>query len=199
MQTNKSHVIKTQLQRVSEQKEASLKREHVMCIFLCFFLMSLFPMCFLHLIVITWEFEFFIERFLVQWLCCLRSPALPLCCSAPQKGCLPSSAPWPARAISHQHLMPYEESKIMIYFFLKPKLLLPAWGKQSEGREGIHSAVCLNCWSLFTRPEKEKLAGCCQCTGMSSRRLSAKIELSSEANLHGNYFRSLVLSLCSSV
>lgn len=71
-----------------------------------------------------------------------------------------SDLSWPAahrQQIAHQHPILYHESRIMIHFFLKPELLLHAWGKQWGGREGIHRSVFLNCsCSLFTRSEKER-------------------------------------------
>lgn len=74
--------------------------------------------------------------------------------------------------------------------------------REAVRRKGGNSQVCLP--ELFLLPlykvrKREKLTGCCQCSELSSGHLSAKIELSSESNLHGNYFRSLVLSLYFSV
>ena len=165
-------------------------------------------MCFWRSIVITWEFEFFIERFLVQWFSSTcKVPLCPLLCrSVPWKGSLPSPALWPALTSCPSvgctsASYAFSPSRIMIHFFLKPELLLHARGKrEEEGRAGIPRPVFLSCpRSSLTRPEKERFAGCCQCSSLSSRHLAAKIELSSEANLHGNYFRSLVLSLYPSV
>lgn len=71
------------------------------------------------------------------------------------------SLTWPDQLpIKTQHPVPYHGSKIMIHFSLKPEL--HAWGKQWGGREGVYRPIILTCsCSFFTRPDKEKLTGCC--------------------------------------
>lgn len=107
-------------------------------------------MCFFRSIVITWVFEFCIERFLVQWFSSTwKAQRRPLLRRSVEGQCPQASSltchdrlvrQWAVR----QHPLPYHERKIMIHFFLKPaELLLHAWGKQQRGKNPLPELLLL--------------------------------------------------------
>lgn len=157
-------------------------------------------MCFFRSIVITWVFEFFIERFLVQWFSSpWKAQRCPLPCRAvegqcpqassltcrdrlPSVGCVSASSALSRKENNDSFLPEARAADSSLGEAARRKGLSP-WAAPAASSPG---------------PKKQKLGGHSHGSSLSSRHLSAKIELPSEANLHGNYLRSLVLSLYSS-